>query len=580
MRTMKGLFAAATALVVFLSACAPTAPPEPPTPTLVTILPSDTPPPTLAPVNLAGTTAGTVINWVDGGSLVYIPAGETVIGGDGIEYPRHGVSLSAYWIHRTKVTNRMYALCVGVGVCTPPKPEIGAANYTDPTYADHPVVGVNWNQAQAYCGWIGGRLPTEAEWENAARGPSGREYPWGTAAPSCDLLNFNGCEKGRTTSVMAYPNGASPYGLLDMAGNVYEWVFDWYDPDYYTNSPIQDPPGPDSGTFKVTRGSGFETEPTFVPSAVRHWTSPTLTKRDLGFRCVVQQPINFPPYCQASAYQPSSAPAVVDTCNPPDFTQYNAYCDGTIGYSSLDVPIGTQYRVETPGFSCIETFTNGILRLNCTGPYSSTGTMTVCNPACGDPTPLPNAGAVCDPGYTFDPATRQCVYAPLAGQAGPQGCPPGYALDATGLLCRPTLGLDNQCPLGHYFDALYQGCVPANGQVNCSLYGLDNSSLAQACYPGCPAGFSYNSTSQCCQAPSAGLYPDCQPGYVYDPVFGGCMPGLAQVSGAGCATVSLEILQCGEPYNCAAITSETKCIQYGVYGCTWDDKNNVCVNKR
>jgi hypothetical protein len=206
--------------------------------------------------------------------------------------------------------------------------------------------------------------------------------------------------------------------------------------------------------------------------------------------------------------------------------------------------------------------------------------MTVCNPACGDPTASPNSAAVCDPGYTYDPATRQCLYTPLVGLSGPQGCPPGYALDATGQSCRPTAGLDNQCPLGQYFDTLYGGCVPAAGQANCNLYGLDNSSLATACYPGCPAGFSYNSTSQCCAAPSVGLYPDCQPGYIYDPAYGGCTPGLAQVSGAGCTTVSLDILQCGPLYNCGAIQTETKCIQYGVYGCTWDDSKDVCVNKK
>ena len=581
MRTVKALMVSALAMMVLLTACAPTATPEPPTPTLVAVQPTDTPPPTLVPIRLGGTVAGTVISWVDSSSLVYIPAGETVIGADSIEYPRHGVSLSSYWIQRTKTTNRMYAICVGVGVCTPPTPEVGAANYTDPTFADHPVVGVNWDQAQTYCGWIGGRLPTEAEWENAARGPSGQEFPWGRAQPSCELLNFNGCEKGRTTSVVAYPNSASPYGLLDMAGNVYEWVFDWYDPAYYANSPIQDPPGPESGTFKVTRGSGFETEPTFIPSAVRHWTAPSVTKPDLGFRCVVQQPLNFPPYCQASAYQPSAAAPVADnnTCNPPAMTQYDAYCDGTTGYSSLDIPVGAQYTIETPGFSCIETYTNGILRLNCTGPYSSTGKLTVCNPACGDPTPLPNSGAVCDPGYSLDPATRQCVYTPVIAQVGPLGCPPGYAVDATGQTCRPASGLDNQCPIGQYFDAVFGGCVPANQQAACNLYGVDNPSLAQSCYPGCLAGFSYNSASQCCQAPSVGLYPDCQPGYTYDAAYGGCVPGLAEVSGAGCTTVSLEILQCGEPYPCGQIPTETRCIQLGVYGCTWDDKNNVCVNR-
>ncbi|MEW5938984.1 MAG: formylglycine-generating enzyme family protein [Chloroflexota bacterium] len=579
MRLVKGILFAGLALVVLISACAPTATAEPPTPTLVTFQPSDTPPPTLVQIKLSGPVAGTVVSWVDSSSIVYIPAGETVIGADNTEYPRHGVSLSSYWIQRAKVTNRMYALCVGVGVCTPPKPEVGAANYTDPTYADHPVVGVNWDQAQAYCGWIGGRLPTEAEWENAARGPSGQTFPWGRAEPSCELLNFNNCE-GATTSVMAYPNSASPYGVLDMAGNVFEWVFDWYDANYYNNSPIQDPPGPDAGLYKVTRGSSFESEPGQIPSAIRHFLAPSYSRRDTGFRCVVQQPINFPPYCQASAYQPTSAIPAASSCDPPDYMLSGYGCQVDKGFSSVDLPLGTIYTMETPGFTCVETFTQGILRVTCYGPDNSTGKMTVCNPACGDPTPLPNTGAVCDPGYTYDPATRQCLYTPILGSLGPLGCPPGYAIDFTGLTCRPNPGLDNQCPIGQYFDMLFGGCAPANLQAGCNLYGLDNQALAQTCYPGCLAGFSYNSASQCCQAPSVGLYPDCQPGFTYDPVFGGCRPGLAQVSGSGCTTVSLDILQCGEPYPCGQITTETKCIRYGVYGCTWDDKNNVCVNEK
>ncbi len=579
MRTTKVWFVAALALVLLFSACAPTATPETPTATLIPATATDTAVPTLAPVNLGGPSAGTTVQWMDGGSLVYVPAGQFTMGSGIGDAPTHGVSLSAYWIQRTKVTNRMYALCVGVGVCKPPKQTPGAAVYTDPAFADHPVVGVDWEQANTYCGWIGGRLPTEAEWEQAARGPGSQNFPWGNDQPTCNRLNYNYCESA-TTSVVAYPDSASPYGALDMAGNVFEWTWDWYSETYYATSPIQDPPGPADGLYKSIRGSSFESEPGQIPSATRHFVSPAVARRDTGFRCVVQQPINFPPYCQASAYQAAPAAPSSQTCGGPQITQYNPYCTGNTGYSSLDVPLGTQYRVETPGFSCIETNTNGILRLNCTGPDSSTGQLTVCNPACGDPTSSPNQSAVCDPGYTYDPATRQCLYTPLVGQSGPQGCPPGYALDSTGQVCRPSLGPDNQCPLGQYFDSLFGGCVPTNGQANCNVYGLDNSSLAQGCYPGCPAGFSYDSAAQCCAAPAAGLYPTCQPGFTYDPTFGGCVPGLASVSGAGCTTVNLEILQCGPLYDCGKFTTETSCIRNQVYGCYWDDKINACLNKK
>ena len=569
-----------TALLLILSACTPASTPVPATPTqLVEFVPTDHPAPTLVPVVLGGPQAGTIITWMDGGSLVYVPAGEFVMGADGADSPRHGVNLSSYWMHKTKVTNRMYALCVGVGVCTPPSRERGSAVYTDPTYADHPVVGVNWDQAATYCGWAGGRLPTEAEWEKAARGPGGSTFPWGEAQASCDLLNFAGC-KGSTTSTVAYPNGASPYGVLDLIGNVFEWNYDWYDANYYATSPIQDPPGAEAGQFRAIRGAGFDTEAGQLPAATRHFGASIYTSADLGFRCVVQQPINFPPYCQASAYQPGSTTPVISTCAAPTAFVSGYGCDVTKGFSSVDMPVDSQYKILTPGYECVETLTEGIKRVTCYGPDSTSGEMTICNPTCGDPTPSANLAAVCDPGYSYDPATRQCVYTPLVAQAGPAGCPPGYTLDSTGQVCRPTTGLDNQCPIGQYFDPLFGGCAPANGQANCNLYGLDNSTLAASCYPGCPAGFSFDAAAQCCQSPAQGLYPSCQPGFTYDPIYGGCVSGLAQVSGAGCTTVSMEILQCGELYNCGAIPTETKCIRYGVYGCTWDDKNNVCVNKK
>ena len=262
------------ALVIFLTACAPTATPEQPTATLIPIV-TETAVPTLVPINLSGPAAGTVMTWMDGGSLAYVPAGQFSMGAGGADNPSHSVSLSAYWISRTKITNRMYALCVGVGVCAPPASIPGGPVYSNPVYADHPVVGVNWEQASAYCGWAGGRLPTEAEWEKVARGPGGNTYPWGEEQPSCDLLNYAGCADS-TTSVIAYPESASPYLALDMAGNAFEWVADWYDASYYATSPIQDPPGAESGIYRVIRGSGFESDSTQIASAIRRPADPTL----------------------------------------------------------------------------------------------------------------------------------------------------------------------------------------------------------------------------------------------------------------------------------------------------------------
>ena len=580
MKILQALLGFGMALTFLLTACAPTATPELPTATLIPVV-TETTVPTLEPVALSGPAAGSVMSWMDGSSLVYVPAGQFTMGADGVDNPSHAVSLSSYWISRTKITNRMYALCVGVGVCSPPASISGAPVYSNPVYGDHPVVGATWEQANAYCGWIGGRLPTEAEWEKAARGPGGQTYPWGNENPTCDLLNFSGCV-GSTSSVISYPESASPYLTLDMAGNAFEWTFDWYDASYYATSPIQDPPGAESGIYRVIRGSGFESDITQLSPAIRRPANPTYTSHDLGFRCVVQQPINFPAYCQASPYLPiSEIPTpVAETCQAPVAQRLGPSCKNKIPSNTIILPLGVTYRIRTEGYQCTDTIVAGMLQVTCTGPDATSGTLEVCNTTCVDqPTPTFSQSAVCDPGYSFDPATRQCVYTPLAGQAGPQGCPPGYALDSTGQVCRPTLGLDNQCPSGQYYDTLFAGCVPANGQANCNLYGLNNPSLTSSCYPGCPAGFAFNEASQCCQAPAIGLYPDCQPGLAYNPSLGACAPRVElSTSTEGCTFVSVDMLQCAPLFNCGQFTTETSCINNKSNGCAWNEKTNACEN--
>ena len=145
--------------------------------------------------------------------------------------PEHAVSLDSYWIYQTEVTNSMYAFCVSVGACAPPAQELGTPVYDNPVYNNYPIVGVSWDMAANYCKWVGGSLPTEAQWEKAARGSSGATFPWGNGDPSCDRGNFAGCV-GALTEVTKYADGASPYNVLDMAGNVFEWVNDFYDESY------------------------------------------------------------------------------------------------------------------------------------------------------------------------------------------------------------------------------------------------------------------------------------------------------------------------------------------------------------
>jgi len=216
------------------------------------------------------------------GDMVSVPAGEFTMGCDahncgGDEQPQHVVNLSGFEIDRTEVTQAQYTACIDEGAC-----EVPACDWQcdEP---ELPASCVTWAQAKTFCGWAGKRLPTEAEWEKAARG-DGRTYPWGEDAPSCSLANMAGCG-GELRPVGSVPDGASPYGALDMAGNVVELVADWYDAGYYLTSPESDPQGPANGKSYGGRGGGFKSDSNFVRSSKRDWYDPTDTAISLGFRC-------------------------------------------------------------------------------------------------------------------------------------------------------------------------------------------------------------------------------------------------------------------------------------------------------
>ncbi len=198
------------------------------------------------------------------------------------EKPAHSVTLDAFWIDRTEVTNAQYRQCVEAGACEEPT----CWDNADLNAPDQPVVCVTWDDAQAYAGWAGGRLPTEAEWEKAARGTDGRLYPWGENAPDCQTANFKGCV-GRTPTVGSQPGGASPYGALDMAGNAWEWVADWYDETYHGDAPVQNPQGPASGERRVLRGGSFDMSESRLRTAFRIGNRPAYSNWDLGFRVLL-----------------------------------------------------------------------------------------------------------------------------------------------------------------------------------------------------------------------------------------------------------------------------------------------------
>jgi len=249
----------------------------------------------------------------DDAELVFVDAGWFLMGSEDQdawdnEKPEHSVYLDSYWIYKYEVTNQQFAAFVdATGYQTTAEQageswvligseweEIDGANWSAPRgpgssiqgLDNHPVVHMSWYDASAYCAWAGGRLPTEAEWEKAASSQENLKYPWGDAAPNCSLANYKGCIGG-TKPVGQYPAGASPYGALDMVGNVWEWTADWYSNTYYNVSPDTNTQGPPDGTHRVLRGGSWASTTSELPVSGRFRNLPTYTDDNDGFRCVI-----------------------------------------------------------------------------------------------------------------------------------------------------------------------------------------------------------------------------------------------------------------------------------------------------
>lgn len=276
--------------------------------------PTYTPEPTATSVAPSIDTTGLqfLFNEKDQAEIVFIPAGEFLMGSDsendpyfwGAESPSHTVYLDGYWIYRYEVTNKMYRDCVAAGKCPMPQQTYSRTRdeyYNNPDYDDFPVIYVTYADAASYCKWAGGRLPTEAEWERAARGDKdSRTFPWGNTPASDTQANF--CDRGcpaqdsegnkddgyrDTSPVGNYLAGMSPYGLFDVAGNVWEWVLDYYSPTYYRLSAEKNPRGPQYTTTRVIKGGGWNNQSLGVRVVQRIGQIPEMGFDTLGFRCAV-----------------------------------------------------------------------------------------------------------------------------------------------------------------------------------------------------------------------------------------------------------------------------------------------------
>ena len=273
-----------------------------------TIQPTVTETSTTAPLS----TGSSLIREKDGMQMLYIPEGEFLMGSSNRdddayahEKPQHRVYLGAFWMDAYEVSNAMFRTFVTVtGYRTQAEKHgfsymynaagawdiFNGVNWQHPLGSDTqyqdllPVTHVNLYDAQAYCEWAGGRLPTEAEWEKAARGDDERLFPWGNTFDST-FLQSNG--KSGPVSIYSYPKGASPYGILNMAGNVFEWTSDWFYANYYAQSPVENPQGLESGEYKTIRGGAWINSQKHVRTTHRDFSMPHLMNHLLGFRCVM-----------------------------------------------------------------------------------------------------------------------------------------------------------------------------------------------------------------------------------------------------------------------------------------------------
>lgn len=536
--------------------------------------------------------------------VVYVPAGHFYMGSDQEldpaaqedELPIHSVLLDGFFIYRNEVSNGLYQQCVAAGVCSAPEifEDGPSTHYNDPEYKDNPVVGVNWDQASAFCSWAEARLPTEAEWEKTARGESADLYPWGADDPSCSLSNMAGCfiDPPDTNMVGQYPTGESIYEANDMSGNVWEWTLDWYDEDYYAQSPGTSPLGPENGELRVVRGGSYEDGVEALRSAERLPLDPDKAYNNVGFRCVpigVQESAVTPPFCQP-AYVPFCRSQDGDPqCDPTQQTGDTTPTPNGDGYEFVafgcpdgngQVPVTIDSEEDLSGqvvtvggiqYTCVQS-TSAPNRWVCQGPHPPEGTITTVEVCPADSAGTGSGLVAFQPSGAaklsgFQPAgpeqTQLVAYQPVQAaqpalesfqptQEAPQGLQAfepqagGNALVAfqatasncaDGYIYNPTTGQCEQdpngsCPDGWTLNTETNQCDP--GENGCPE-GTSPTAGAEGCTPDtgdeCPTGYTYVAASNRCEPPSNQDGGGCPAGYYFDPSINCCAPAPGNENG-------------------------------------------------
>jgi len=527
--------------------------------------------------------SGAQMGWWDGSNAIYVSGGQFLMGDQnatsGDNVPAHTVSVDAFWIQKVEATNQMYSRCVELGICEPPQADTGLPDqYANADYDNYPVVGVTWEDARTYCEWIGGRLPTEAEWELTARGTDGDPYPWGEDEPTCTLANYKDCQTPAASMLVGIHNlGESPYKAEDMAGNVTEWVSDWFAPDTYTSSPVQNPTGPADGDFRVVRGSSYLSAANALFVHQRFYQDPETGRSDLGFRCIInpgqtassgESGGQTAPFCEVVPYVPveqNRDPAEQQEAHAPILSM-EAYCSvdangNAFGSTKVHFAGGGMFDTTTSpqgSVTCAQETGSNPPIFDCYGSAIQPGqsvTISFCNTKQNAPETYQ---PYCPYYYIYDETIGMCTY-----YVDTYSCPDGMTV-VPSYGCMP-LTASGPCPDG-YFEATYNQvgvCIPAGGPQ--CLPG-------SGCAATCPPGFEFNDESNCCDYPE-NLGPRCPVGYAYDETGKICISQLDTLP--GCTTMTINVPSCsgqdqpdqpGTTLSCSDYTNKTTCEQNG---CNW-----------